>query len=113
MAKGDRDAAKEQFWREAVARQASSGLNVRAFCQQEQLTESAFYAWRRMIRVRDGQAKPATSAPTFVPAVVTPDVAREASFTLELAGGQVLRMPRISTEQLADLIVALEGRRER
>ena len=38
MAKGGWDTAKEQFWRESVARQASSGLNVRAFCQQEQIT---------------------------------------------------------------------------
>lgn len=110
MAKGDRDVAKEQFWRDAVSRQASSGLHVRAFCQQEQLTESAFYAWRRTIRERDDQVKP---APSFVPAVMTREVTSEGSFTLELAGGHVLRMPRISTEQLADLIVALEGRRAR
>jgi len=110
MAKGDRDVAKEQFWREAVARQASSGLHVRAFCQQEQLTVSSFYAWRRTIWERDGQVKLASS---FVPAVVTRDVTSEASFTLELAGGHVLRMPRISTEQLTALIVALEARRER
>ena len=110
MAKGDRDVAKEQFWREAVARQASSGLHVRAFCHQEQLTESAFYAWRRTIRERDCQVKPASP---FVPAVMTSDETRGADFTLELAGGHVLRMPRISTEQLADLIVALEGRRAR
>ena len=110
MAKGDRDVAKEQFWRETVARQASSGLKVRAFCQQEQLTESAFYAWRRTIRERDGQVKP---APPFVPAVMTSVGTHFANFALELAGGQVLRMPGISAEQLADLIVALEGRRER
>lgn len=111
MAKGDRDLAKEQLWREAVARQASSGLNVRSFCQQEQLTESAFYAWRRTIRERSRQMKPASPAPKFVPAVITP-VASEA-FTLELAGGHVLRMPGISVEKLADLIAALAARGER
>jgi hypothetical protein len=35
-----------------------------------------------------------------------------ADFALELAGGQVLRMPGISAEQLVNLIVALEVRRE-
>jgi hypothetical protein len=43
MSKDDQDVAKEQFWREAVARQASSGLSVRVFCQQEQLRCSESY----------------------------------------------------------------------
>jgi hypothetical protein len=109
MAKGDRNVAKEQFWREAVSRQASSGLHVRAFCLQEQLTESAFYAWRRTIRERDDRTKSALAVPQFVPAVITSDLASDA-FTLELAGGHLLRMPGISVERLADLIAALARR---
>lgn len=109
MAKHDRDVAKEQHWREVLARQASSGLNVRVFCQQEQLTESAFHFWRRTIRERGGKAKPSSPAPSFVPAVIKSDVASDV-FTLELAGGHVLRMPGVSVEKLADLIVALAAR---
>lgn len=116
MAKHERDAAKERHWRDILARQAASGLNVRAFCRQEQLAESAFYFWRRTIRARSGpdvsmKAAPlqAGRAPRFVPAIMTPDVASEA-FTLELAGGHVLRLPGISIERLADLIAALATR---
>lgn len=47
MAKRQRDAGKRAFWSEAIRRHATSGLSVRAFCQQVQLTASAFYDWRR------------------------------------------------------------------
>ena len=112
MAKHERDLSKEQHWRDVIARQAASGLNVRAFCRREEIAESAFHAWRRTIRERDGDVKPASPAPRFVPAVITPDVARE-GFTLELAGGHVLRMPEISFERVADLIAALAARGKR
>ncbi|MEO1495515.1 MAG: hypothetical protein AAFV43_00015 [Planctomycetota bacterium] len=65
MAKLQRDAAKERWWREAVSQQAASGLSVREFFNRERLTESQFYAWRRTIAERDGE-----SAPSFVPAAV-------------------------------------------
>lgn len=106
MSKHERDLAKERHWREVLKRQVSSGLNVRAFCLRESIAESAFHFWRRTIRERDGRVKPASLAPSFVPAVITSDVANEA-FTLELTDGHVLRMPGISVERLADLILAL------
>lgn len=112
MAKHERDLAKERHWRAVLKRQAASGLNVRAFCQREQIAESAFHFWRRTIRERDDRAKPASPVPQFVPAVVTSDLVSEAC-TLELAGGHVLRMPGISVERLAELIAALSSRGER
>lgn len=111
MARHERDVAKEGRWRDVVARQAVSGLSVRAFCQREQLRESAFYAWRRTIRERDGEAK--WASPAFVPAVIKPGVEQDTSFTLELASGHVLRMRGISVERLADLVAALDGRSPR
>ena len=42
MAKGSlRDASKEAFWRDAVARQRASGLSVRAFCLRQRRVRSA------------------------------------------------------------------------
>ena len=52
MARRQRDPAKEAFWRKALQRFVSSGLSVREFCKREQVTESAFYAWRRTIGQR-------------------------------------------------------------
>jgi len=113
MANCERDSAKEQVWREAVQRHATSGLSVRAFCRQEGLGEASFYAWRRTIGERDAhRAKP--SAPAFVPAVVTSAVASDSSITLELAGGRVLRLPAsLPAERLAELVAALEARDRR
>jgi transposase-like protein len=55
MAKGQRgDAERERFWRGALGRFVKSGLSVREFCRRERLSEPSFYAWRRILRERDG-----------------------------------------------------------
>lgn len=54
---GRRDAAKEANWRRWVALQTSSGLNIRAFCQREQLSEASFYAWRKELMRRTTEAE--------------------------------------------------------
>ncbi|MEQ9379639.1 MAG: hypothetical protein RJP95_02160 [Pirellulales bacterium] len=65
MAKQQRDPAKEAYWRKVLGRFTASGLSVREFCKREQLTESAFYAWRRTIGERE---EVGGSQPAFVPA---------------------------------------------
>jgi transposase-like protein len=114
MAKHQRDAAKERFWRDVIRRHAASGQSVRAFCLREKLTESAFYFWRRTIAERNGQAHRTPQSPAFVPVTVTDRTSRDPSIELELAGGRLLRFPQsISTERLVALIHALEARGER
>ncbi len=56
MAQRNRDVDRERFWRLALAEFAASGLNVRAFCAREGLSEPSFYAWRREIARRDADA---------------------------------------------------------
>lgn len=115
MAKHQRDPAKESFWREILQRHAASGLNVREFCRREQLAENLFFAWRRTIGERDGRPaptkrRPATS-PAFAQAVVTAAAPRDSSVVVELVGGCLLRFSGpAATEQLADLILALQSR---
>lgn len=115
MAQNQRDPVKESFWREVLQRQAASGQNVREFCHREQLAENLFYAWRRTIGERDGrpastEQRPAAS-PAFAQAVVTATAPRDSSVVVELAGGCLLRFSGpASTEQLADLIMALQSR---
>ena len=51
--------------------------------------------------------------PAFVPAVVMKESAPESSIAIELSGGCVLRFSgAYVTEQLADLIIALQSRCE-
>lgn len=119
MANHRRDPQRETLWRKLLARQATSGLSVRAFCRRQQVTESTFYAWRRTIHQRDAEAKSRAShsrpsqQPAFLPLVVDND-RREDGIMLELAGGRVLRLPEsTSVERLAELVYALEVRAER
>ena len=51
-----RDAAKESFWRRTIKKRERSGLTIRAFCEREGLTESAYQSWRRELLKRDGVA---------------------------------------------------------
>lgn len=108
MARHQRDPAKEAFWRDVLRRFAANGLSVRAFCKRERLAESAFYAWRRTIGERD---ETGVAQPAFVPAVMTTQPHSESSIAIELAGGCVLRFSGANaTEQLAELVIALQSR---
>ncbi len=111
MAKRQRDPAKEAYWRKALQRFASSGLSVREFCKREQVTESAFYAWRRTI---DQRADTGDAEPAFVPAVINGEAEHDEPLVLKLAGDLELRLPlSIPAGRLADLVCALETRAER
>jgi hypothetical protein len=54
--RGKRDRGLERAWRQRVRRQASSGLSVRAFCEQQGLAESAFYFWRQELKRRAAES---------------------------------------------------------
>jgi len=53
MGKQQGDPAREQHWRQLVSEWRASGLSVREFCSQRQVTEATFYAWRRELQRRD------------------------------------------------------------
>jgi len=123
MTKKTQATDRERRWRETFERFARSGLNVRAFCRQESLPESAFYFWRRELARRDderpGQPKsrrPRTSRcqaklPEFLPVQVTGPSTLLTGLALELAGGCVLRLPESSSiARLAEIVAALTAR---
>ena len=110
MAQRQRNLRLEARWRELVARQSKSGLGVRGFCRRERVTESAFYAWRRELRLR-GQEKP-PSKPAFVPVMLPPVTSAEGDgqIIIELRGGRVLRLPpALPLARITELVGAVEG----
>ena len=44
---------KDDQWRERIAEQERSGLSVKQFCKERELTEYSFYAWRRRLRKKE------------------------------------------------------------
>jgi len=110
MAKGKRDLQVEGRWRSLLARQRTSGLTVRAFCAKEHVAESAYYAWRREIGLRDREKTAAKAA--FVPVVMPTGAATEGDgqITIEVRGGRVLRLPvAMAVERVVEFVRAIEG----
>lgn len=90
MANGRRSEAKEQAWRVRFERFEAGGLTVRAFCDQEEIREAAFYIWRRTIAERDGSRCASGSAdqvPAFVPMVVRDQPIASQAMKILLADG--------------------------
>ena len=46
-------------WRERLNRHSKSGLTIQAFCEQEGVSLSVFYAWKR--NLKDSVSSPTTS----------------------------------------------------
>ncbi len=57
-----RSEEKEKYWREHVSLWRKSGLSVRAYCQQYNVIETSFYAWRRELSIRDREETPGERA---------------------------------------------------
>ena len=103
-----RDSRKEQQWRRWIGQWQRSGLTIRAFCEQHNLSQPSFYAWRRAIQHRDAALDP------FVPVQFVPDEQPLSASLIEvvLPGGSTLRVPpRFDAASLRQLLLVLqEGR---
>lgn len=95
--------AAEQRWREIVERQRASGSTVAAFCRDNGIATSSFFAWKR--KLGDPPA-------AFVEAAVvdTPPAPR-ASIEVLLRNGRRVRVGRRGFDRglLAEVVAALEG----
>jgi hypothetical protein len=76
-------------WQQLLAEQADSGLTIKAFCEQKQLTLSNFYLWRKKLSGSD--TLPAADNWLSLP-VTQPAPAAQWQMELRLPGGVVLRM---------------------
>lgn len=44
-----RSEEKRTYWRGMLERRAASGLSVRQFCREEQVSEALFHSWKRRL----------------------------------------------------------------
>jgi hypothetical protein len=118
MAKRHRDLDKRRHWQQHFLDQPASGLSIRAYCRQHQLSEPSFYAWRRALSPRPTTsaaatptpAKNASSAiPAFLPVRVLDETVPPSTCEIVLRGGRFIRVrPGFSADVLRQLISVLE-----
>ena len=98
---------REAWWRRVVAKQAGSGMSIRASCAKHGVKDPAFYWWRAELARRDATR----SAAAFVPVVVEPAEAVPADgLKIELRGGRALRLPAsLTMAKIGELVRAIEG----
>lgn len=107
MAKRPGDAAKEQFWRQAMARWERSRLSVRDFCDGEGFSEGSFYRWRSKL-ARGDRGSPPVAAETFVPVEVITQA--RAAIEIVLPDGVMVRVqPGFDRQTLGQVVALLTG----
>lgn len=60
-------AERAEFWRAMMEAYKSSGMTVAVFCQQEGLTTSSYYLWRKQLARMDADLSPGEKAKPAVP----------------------------------------------
>ena len=103
-----RDASsREGFWREHVARWASSSLSIVAYCRAQGLSKSCFHYWKSALKRRDARIAVSAEPPAF--AEVRIAARREASIEIAVSGARWVRVrPGFDEETLVRVLLALE-----
>jgi hypothetical protein len=103
-----RDPVKEKYWRRLLVQWRRSGLTASQFCEQQEVSQPSFYAWRSEIARRDQAAtiRPC-STPTFVKLAL--EGAAPSPLEIVLADGRLLRVrPGFDAALLRQVLRLLE-----
>ena len=122
-----RNGAKERSWRRLIQQWRHSGMTIRDFCVEHEVSEPSFFAWRRTIADRDRQSgQPSADgygnvdsnrtqdSPAFVPLRVVSTVSTPAgtAFEVVLRDGRIVRVPAgFDPATLRQLLVLLNEER--
>lgn len=114
-------AERERYWRGVLQRQRKSGQSIRQFCLENELTETAFYSWRRRLKTprsrarntstvasesRKGTAEPTPFIPVNIQALMEPGGMIEVVHPR----GHVVRVPEsFDRGSLERLLSVLDG----
>lgn len=91
-------------WRGMLARFASSGLTVQAFCRREAVSTTSFYRWRSVLEAAPAGTEPARKVPIAATASPTadfvdlgplrPTTSSPCELRVDLGGGVLLHLVR-------------------
>ena len=102
-----RAGGRERFWRGAIRKRERSGLTIRAFCEREGLTESAYHFWRRRLLISDGVVD-RTSSPrrrTVKADVEARSVPTFASLTLGQASSEAAGVSSVASPMPIEIVL--------
>jgi hypothetical protein len=101
-------------WRKVIERQQVSGLSVAAFCRNNGVPASSFFAWkRRLVSSSAGAlaASPAGTVPDFVEAIISDPRCHAGSIQVRLRGGRRVLLRRgFDRDLLAEVVAFFEAR---
>jgi transposase-like protein len=96
---------REGYWRERVVAHERSGLSVKQFCEQQQITEQTFYVWRKRLRNQEPMRFALVET-----GVVRPPAPAEWGLELILTTGERLRIGAgVDPTTLRKVLEALRG----
>lgn len=99
-------ADREQFWRDLIERQQQSGQSIREFCDSEGVSQPSFFAWRKRLRLENGQPQS-----RFVPVQIDmlDSVRRAGRIEILLSDGKCVRVqPGFDEQTLIAVLSVLE-----
>lgn len=115
-----RDRAREARWRKVVAAQGRSGRNVREYCREHSLAETAFWFWKRELARRDAEEQVGREdqrkrgrpprQPAFVPVSLT-SAKPVAPVEVMLTGGVSVRVAAGCEEATLRMVLDVLGSR--
>jgi len=105
-------AEKARYWKKVIQQAARSGVSIREFCQQRQLTVSQFYWWQRRLQQAPPRPKKRGSGGTSASFVLVsePGEGSEAGIELVLGDGRRIRIHKgVDATTLRAVLAALEN----
>ncbi|MBV9406656.1 MAG: hypothetical protein JO211_15025 [Acidobacteriaceae bacterium] len=98
---------REECWLERITAQERSGLSVKQFCGQQQITEQSFYHWRKRLRGRTREPMRFALVDT---GAIRPQSPADPVLELVLATGERLRIGAgVDATTLRSVLAALRA----
>ena len=60
---GQRNVGRAAYWRSVYEQYVESGLSIRRFCQENGISQSTFFAWRKKLRKEPAGVKSTSPVP--------------------------------------------------
>lgn len=107
-----------QEWSELFEKHKTSGMTIKAFCEQEGVGWQSFYLWRKKLQnpAEGGKKeKPFKQVKAFVPIRVSSDLVNRSDKSLQiqvdLRNGRTVRFERYieNNQQLTEFLQLIEG----